>query len=78
MSALEDLKTLRDAVRKELPAIKSLMACIESSQGVRIVDYDVSLTAATKAVDNLQRLVQTDSGNISISVPSGRLGAKGQ
>lgn len=76
MSALEDLKKLRDTVRKEVSIIKNLMAYINparmSSGG------EEAYVSAMRALDNLQCLVQTDSGNVGISVPTGRLGMKGQ
>ena len=74
MSALEDLKKLRDEVRKEVPIIKNLMAYINPTQMAS--DGENAYVSATQAIENLQRLVQTDSGNIGITVPAGRLGTK--
>ncbi len=76
MNALEDLKRLRDAVRKEVPVIKNLMAYINPTQMAS--NGEKQYTAGMKAIENLQRLVQTDSGNIGVTVPTGKLGMKGQ
>ena len=76
MSALEDLKNLQDAVRKEVPAIKSLMPYINPNQ--MNPSGKEQCFAAMKAIKVLEGLVKTDSGNIGITIPSGRLGAKGQ
>ncbi len=76
MSALEDLKKLQDAVRKEVPTIKNLTAYINPTQ--MAAGGKEAYAAAMKAIDNLQRLVQTDSGNIGITVPTGKMGVKGQ
>ena len=76
MSALEDLKKLQDAVRREVPIIKNLMAYIDPTR--MAAGGANTYTAATKAIYNLQRLVQTDSGNVGITVPTGNLGVKGQ
>ena len=76
MSALESLKKLQGAVRKEVSIIKNLMAYINPTQMAG--DGEKQYIAAAKAIENLQRLVQTDSGNIDITVPSGRLGVKGK
>jgi len=76
MSALEDLKKLQDAVRKEVPVIKNLMSYIDPTQ--MAAGGANTYAAAMEATDNLQRLVQTDSGNIGITVPTGNLGVKGQ
>lgn len=76
MSALEDLKKLQDAIRKEVPIIKSLMAYINPTQ--MSTGGEEAYGSAMRAIDNLQRLVQTDSGNIGITVPTGKMGVKGQ
>ena len=76
MSALEDLKKLRDAVRKEVPVIKLLMAYINPEQ--MAIGGKEQCALVLKAVDNLERLVQTDSGNIGITVPTGKMGVRGQ
>ncbi len=75
MSALEDLKKLQEEVRKEVPVIKNLMAHINPTQMTG--DGEKQYTAAMKAIENLQRLVQTDSGHVRITVPTGSLGVKG-
>ena len=76
MSALEDLKKLRETVRKEVYVIKNLMAYIDPTQ--MAAGGANTYAAAMKAIDNLQRLAQTDSGNIGITVPTGKMGVKGQ
>lgn len=76
MSALEDLKKLQEEVRKEVLVIKDLMAHINPTQ--MSGDGERQYAAAMRAVDNLRRLVQTDSGNIGITVPTGGLGVKGR
>ena len=76
MSALEDLKKLQDAVRKELPVIKDLMAYANPDNMTEAGRE--AYTSAMRSVDKLQRLVQTDSGNVGITVPTGRMGVKGQ
>ena len=76
MSALEDLKKLQNAVRAEIPAIKSLMPHINPNQ--MSPSGKEQCSAAMKAIKVLESLVKTDSGNIGITIPSGRLGAKGQ
>ena len=75
MSALEDLKKLRDAVRKEVSIIKNLMAYVNPTQMGS--GGEEAYAFAMASITNLQRLVQTDSGNIGVTVPTGRLGAKG-
>ncbi len=76
MSALEDLKKLQDAVRKEVPVIRNLMAYVNPTQ--MGAGGEEAYVPAMRALDNLQRLVQTDSGNIGITVPTGKMGVKGQ
>lgn len=76
MSALEDLKRLQEEVRKEVPFVKNLMAYISLAQ--MSDDGKGAYASAMKAIDNLQRLVQTDSGNIGITVPTGKMGVEGQ
>ena len=75
MSALEDLKKLQDAVRKEVLIIQNFMGTV----GITVpTGSEEDYVSAARATDNLQRLVQTDSGNIGITVPTGGLGVKGQ
>ena len=76
MSALEDLKKLQDAVRKEVTIIKNLMAYINPAR--MSTGGEEAYVSAMRAIDNLQRLVQTDSGNIGITVPTGKMGVRGQ
>ncbi len=76
MSALEDLKKLQDAVRKEVPVIKNLMAYVNPAQMGS--GGEEAYAFAMASITNLQRLVQTDSGNIGVTVPTGRLGVEGQ
>lgn len=76
MSALEDLKKLQEKVRREIQIINDLMAHINPTQMTG--DGERQYAAAMKAIENLQRLVQTDSGKVGITVPTGGLGVKGQ
>lgn len=76
MSALEDLKKLRETVRIEVSIIKSLMPYINPTQMTS--GGEQQYIAATRALENLQRLVQTNSGKVGITVPTGGLGVKGR
>lgn len=76
MSALEDLGKLQEEVRKEVLVIKNLMAYINPAQ--MSPGGEEAYVSAMRAIDRLQRLVQTDSGNIGITVPMGKMGVKGQ